>query len=773
MPQRIFVLMLTLLSHAAFSQQQEGSISGFVFDLTNGEAVIGATVYLKKTSHGTATNLSGYFVLPRVPAGDYVLEARLLSYKTYSEEIHLGAGEQKTITIKLTPEALTAQTVVVTAEKEKVSERLYEKPISEIELSARQINAIPQVAEADLLRSLQTLPGIVPLSDFSSALYVRGGTPDQNLYMIDGADVYNPQHAFGLFSTFNTDAIKHVELSKGGFGAQYGDRLSSVLNVTHLDGNREEFEGSASLSLLSAKTTLQMPIGRSGSLSGSIRRTYFDQTIAKAVDDLPDYYFYDGNVKAFFDLNSSNKLTLSGYGGRDFLDLTFNPKATDQTGIRYDWGNKTASVRWTHVFSPALFANFWATGSRFTSNFLLDDAGVTEKNDIYDATLKGSLQYHHSHQFITAFGFEQKNLQVIYRQVFPGGEVDVDTKPTQYSGYLQTTWMPSLAWEVEAGLRYNLFQSDTTYQNLTPRLALKYKLDDNSSVKAAAGIYKQYLHRIPRFFVADIWTIADKYNRESTAQHAILGFQREIANDIQFEVETFYKNYQNILTYNYNLLTELQPSRYNEKQEPVYTETEGIFNRGDGHTMGVELLVRKDVGIVSGWLGYSFSRTKYVFDEINKGNTFAPRHDRSHTINLVGNIDLKIAIKKLLNRPTHQTRGNLSLGVNFVYATGQPFTEPGSGYFIASDPAAPDRSLEFAPTRINHIRLPYYGRLDLSLTWHKQYRSWSMSPFIQVFNIGNRKNVWFVEYQPTNGLMQVDEFNMFPLLPTIGVNFKF
>ena len=773
MLRRVFVLILVLLLNAAFSQEQEGSINGFVLDLTNGEAVIGATVYLKKTSHGTATNLSGYFVLPRVSAAAYTLETRLLGYKTYSQEIRLGPGEQKVIEIRLAPEAVAVQAVVVSAEKEKVSEQLYDRQISEIELSARQINAIPQVAEADLLRSLQTLPGIVPLSDFSSALYVRGGTPDQNLYMIDGADVYNPQHAFGLFSTFNTDAIKHVELSKGGFGAQYGDRLSSVLNVTHLDGNREEFEGSASLSLLSAKTTLQTPLGRTGSLSGSIRRPYFDQTVAKAVDDLPDYYFYDGNVKAFFDLNNSNKLTLSGYGGRDFLNLNFNEKATDKTGIKYDWGNKTASMRWTHVFSPALFSNFWVTGSRFTSDFVLEDANVTEKNDIYDVTFKGSLQYHHSSQFITAFGFEQKNLQVIYRQVFPGGEVDVDTKPTQYSGYLQTTWMPSLAWEVEAGLRYNLFTSDTTYQNLTPRLAVKYKLDDHSSLKAAAGIYKQYLHRIPRFFVADIWTIADKYNRESTAQHAILGYQRELANVFQCEVEAFYKNYQDILAYNYNLLTELQPSRYNDKQEPVYTETKGIFNRGGGRTLGLELLVRKDVGAVNGWIGYSFSRTKYAFDDINQGEGFAPRHDRSHTVNVVSNIDVKIVLQKLFHRPAGQTRGNLDLGVNFIYSTGQPFTEPGSGYFIASDPAAPGRSLEFAPTRINHIRLPYYGRLDVSLTWHKHYRAWSMSPFIQVFNIGNRKNVWFVEYQPTNGLMQVDEVNMFPLLPTIGVNFKF
>jgi hypothetical protein len=468
---RFTALFFVLIMRTAFGEQPAGSVNGFVYDAGNGEGLIGATVYLKKTVYGGSTNLNGYFVLPRVPAGEYVLEARLLGYKTQSLEIRLGADEQKTVELRLVPEPLEMEVVIVSAEKQEVGEQLYDKQISEIELSARQINAIPQVAEADLLRSLQTLPGIVPLSDFSTALYVRGGTPDQNLYQIDGADVYNPQHAFGLFSTFNTDAIKHVELSKGGFGAEYGDRLSSVLHVTHLDGNREEFEGSASISLLSAKTTLQMPLGRAGSLSGSLRRTYFDKTIAQAIDDVPDYYFYDGNLKAFFDLNSNNKLTLSAYGGQDFLDFTFNQKATDQAGIRYDWGNKTGSVRWTHVFSPALFANFWVTGSRFTSNFLLEDADVTEKNDIYDLTLKGSLQFHHSHQFITAFGFEQKNLQVIYKQIFPGGEVDVESRPRQYSAYWQTTWLPSAAWEIEAGLRYNLFfnaNASHPFENPTP-----------------------------------------------------------------------------------------------------------------------------------------------------------------------------------------------------------------------------------------------------------------------------------------------------------------
>jgi len=769
----VFFVLILLSLHPASAQQPTGSLSGFVYDAANGEGLIGASVFLPGTTLGSATNVNGYYVIPRVPVGQYVLQVRYLGYKSFSKELIITADAPKTIDIRLESEQITLNTIVTTATKERPSEQMYEKAISNIELLPRQINAIPQIAEADLLRSLQTLPGIVPLSDFSSDLYVRGGNSDQNLYLLDGADVYNPEHAFGIFSTFNTDAIKHVELSKGGFGAEYDGRLSSVLNITHLDGNREEFEGTGSLSLLSAKTTLQMPIGKIGSLSGSIRRTYFDQTIGKALDDIPQYYFYDGNVKAFFDINARNKLALSGYGGRDILNLTFNNKTADKSGLKYNWGNRTGSARWTHVFSPALFVNFWLTGSEFTSTFHLQDGNITEKNDISDLTVKGNLEYHLSQRWIMRFGFEQKNWDVVFRQTGPGFEVAIKNRPRLYSGYTVAIWRPTPLWEIEGGWRYNLLRSDTIYRNLSPRFSAKYRLTDKNSVKAAFGIYHQYLQRIPRFIVADIWTIADRNYRESTARHAILGYQQEIAGNYRLEIETFYKTYQNILVFNDNFLTELQTSRFNAQNNPVYNETKSLFNRGDGSTLGFEVMLKKDVGIVTGWLGYSFSRTQYEFEAVNQGRSFYPRHDRSHTVNLASTMGLGNAWRALWGRETNGARGKWSLGVNFVYYTGQPYTEPGSGYLVGADPDARERLVQLAPTKINNIRFPYYSRLDLSLTWLKQYKGWSMSPYAQVFNIGNRKNVWFANYDYTGGVPDLNEQYMFPFLPTLGVNFKF
>ena len=766
--------MLLCTVGGAYAAAGTASISGYVYDADDGETLISATVYLRDHQIGAVTNLSGYYVLLDVSPGSYTLVCTYIGYTSFSREIVIPEGTPSIeLDVYLTEEGIEAEGITIRADSMRTVERLFEKPISEIRLTPKQVRAIPQVAEGDLLRSLQTLPGILPLSDFSSALYVRGGTPDQNLYMVDGSDVYNPEHAFGIFSTFNTDAIKQVELSKGGFGAEYGGRLSSILDVTNLDGNREEFEGSAAISLLSAKTTLQMPLGNKGSLSGSIRRTYFDQTVGRKLDDIPDYYFYDANFKAFLDLDENNKLTLSGFGGRDFLEVIFNQDASEEVGLQADWGNKTGSLRWTRVLSPRLFGNFWVTGSRFTSDFSFDEVNVTERNLVTDVTFKGHLEYHRSQELIARFGFEQKNLHVRFRQEFPGGLIDVRTRPEHYALYAKSNWRPGRLWDVEAGLRYTLFRGDRTFQDLDPRLSIKYRLSDKSNLKAAAGLYHQYLHQIPRFPATSIWTTSNEYQDESDATHFILGYQQEFARNYQFEVETYYKDYRNIYQFNQTFLTELEETGHDEESRPIFTNTRGLFNRGDGDSMGFEVLLRKDTGAVSGWIGYSLGRTRYQFNGINQGREFAPRHDRTSTLNLVGNVDVRNALRKLAGRNKKQDRGRWTLGLNLVYSTGQPITEPGSAYIVFSDPGDPYDNIGYAPTRINDVRLPYYGRLDLSLTYERQFGSWSMAPYLQVFNAGNRKNVWFITYDYEDGIPDVDEQSMFPLLPTIGINFRF
>ena len=770
----LLAVFLLLAVNVNAQTSREGSLSGFIYDDANKEALIGVNIYFPELGIGGSSNTSGYYIIPQIPAGSYTVVCEYIGYQTRTEQLTIASGEAAVHNFTLTVEAVQGRVVEVVADSIRTSEKLYEKPLSTLELTARQIKAVPQVAEADLLRSLQTLPGILPVSDFSSALYVRGGTPDQNLYLLDGTDVYNPEHAFGIFSTFNTDAIKHIDISKGGFSAAYGGRLSSVLDIINLDGNRERFQGSAAISLLSAKTTLQMPIGNRGAISGSIRRTYFDKTIRQAIDDIPDYYFYDGNLKAFFDIDKRNKLTLSGYGGRDVLRVVFNNASSNEAGFQMDWGNRTGSLKWTRVFNPQLFANFWITGSRFTSDFDFGETvPVTERNLVTDVTLKGNLEYHYSRHLIGKFGFEQKNLHLLYREDFPEGGVDVDRRAQHYVAYGQANWRPTPRWDIEAGLRYNNFTSGKSFQNWEPRFSAKYRLSETVNLKAATGLYYQYLQRIPRTFFTDIWTSASEYYDPSSARHYILGFQKEIANDYQLEVETYYKEYDGVFAFDPTFLTEIEAGRYNENGDPIFTSANSLFDIGDGDSYGFEMLLRKDVGAVSGWIGYAFAETEYRFPDVNGGAGFAPRHDRRSTLNLVGNIDIKNTLNAMQGKPFANHKGNWTLGLNLVYASGQPITAPGSAYITGVAPNSIQRYVEYYPSAIGNLRLPAYARLDVSLAYLRQYRGWSMSPYLQVFNIGNRKNVWYVDYKYSNGLSEIETVNMFPILPTFGINFNF
>jgi outer membrane receptor protein involved in Fe transport len=767
------------MASTLFPQSKTATVSGFVYDKTNGEALIGANVYIKEINKGASSNVSGYFAIPSLSEGTYNIIASFIGYKTHTEKVTIKNGEQKRLDINLEPEAVQSEEVVVNADSVRIIDKLFNKPVSKIELTPTQLGKVPQVVEADLLRTLQTLPGIVPVSDFSSAIYVRGGTPDQNLYLIDGTDVYNPEHAFGLFSTFNTDAIKKVELYKGGFGAEYGGRLSSVLDVTNNDGNRNAFQGKASLSLLSVGTTLQAPIGSIGSLSGSLRRTYIDQTLAKVIDDVPDYYFIDGNLKAFFDLNESNKLSVSFYGGKDNLDFVFDKDKPESIGFNYLWGNQTASINWKTIFSPKLFANFWITGSHFFSDFDFSDVNFTEKNRMRDVTFKGALEYFYSENLNMKFGFEQKNLSGLLKEDFSSGRVDISKHRKQYTGYITSQWKPDPLWDVEAGVRYDYFDSDNNYNNIDPRLTLKYRLDETSNLKFSAGIFHQYMNRIPRMFFVSIWTTADEYIKGSSADHFILGYQKALPGKIELEVEAYYKGYKNIYSFNQNSLSDVVPGGYDDNNEPVYNNTKGLFNRGDGKSWGAEIILRKDAGAATGWVAYSYSKTKYEFETINHGNDFYPRHDRTSAVNVVANFDLSNVFRELRGEPFINPDKKWSLGLNFTYFSGQPITLPGSVYLAHGLPDWQDNqnSIGIYPSGINEYRLPPYIRLDLSLTYEIKYNGWSMAPYLQIFNVLNRKNVWFIKYDnkiKENIVTQdISTVSMFPILPSIGVNFKF
>jgi hypothetical protein len=298
-------------------------------------------------------------------------------------------------------------------------------------------------------------------------------------------------------------------------------------------------------------------------------------------------------------------------------------------------------------------------------------------------------------------------------------------------------------------------------------------------LKFSTGTYHQYANRIPRLFFVSIWTTADGYVKGSWSNHFVVGYQRALAEKIELEIEGYYKDYRNIYTYNPTFLAELSPEDYDENNLPIYKNSRGLFNRGDGSSLGIEILLRKESGAVTGWAGYSFSKTEYILDRINQGNGFPPRHDRTHAINIVANFDLNNFFRELNEEPFVSSDKKWSLGLNFTYYSGQPITLPSSIYMANNSPDwdVNKNSLAIYPSSINEFRLPYYARLDLSLTYEIQYEGWSLSPYLQIFNLLNRKNVWFIQYNGVieNNMIKQDVHNvhMFPILPSIGVHVRF
>ena len=776
---KIILVFIFIFFSINFAQENNSSINGFVYDKTTGEALIGANVFIQSLNRGAVSNISGFYVIPKLASGNYEVKFSYVGYKSILLKINLKNGEEKKLNVFLEQDIIQGKEILVKADSTRVIEKLFNKPVSNIQLSPTQIQRVPRFIEADLLRTLQSLPGIVPLSDFSSAIYVRGGTPDQNLFMVDGTDVYNPEHAFGLFSTFNTDAIKNVEVFKGGFGAEYGGRLSSVINITNNDGNRNFFEGKASLSLLSLSSTFSGPIGDFGSISGSIRRTYLDQTIAKWIDGIPDYYFVDGNLKAFFDLSNSNKLSVSYFGSKDNLNFVLDKNRPESIGFDYIWGNQTGSVNLRSIFASNIFGNFWITYSHFNSFFDFEDVGVKEDNQINDLTFKGNIEYFFSENFDFKFGFEQKNAHGGLKQNFPGGIVDASKTRRLYSFYSSTTWKPSLLWNIEFGLRGDYFKSDKIFRNIDPRLNIKFRMSENANLKFSTGSFHQYANRIPRLFFVSIWTTADSFVNGSSSNHYIFGYERALGEKFELEVESYYKTYKDIYAYNQNYIVDVVPSEYTNENVPVYNNQKNLFTRGDGNSFGVEFLIRKEVGAISGWISYSYSKTLYNFDGINQGKSFIPRHDRTHAINLVANVDLNNFMNEINNKPFEKKDKQWLLGLNFTFFSGQPITLPSSVYLFTQFPdwEQNKNSLATYPSTINAFNLPYYSRLDFSLTYEIYYDGWMLSPYLQVFNMFNRKNVWFIQYKNeiVNGKVKqkIENVNMFPILPSIGVTIKF
>ena len=798
-----------------FSQSMTASINGFVRDDASGEPISYANVFLSNSSIGAATNSDGYFVISEIPFGFYELNATMIGYAVFKKKVDLSLGESIRLEIRLKEEVIKGTEVLVTAERQKF-ERSMES--SQIALDLREINSAPAFVEPDVFRTLQMLPGVQTTSDFSSALYVRGSTPDQNLIMLDGIAVYNPYHLGGIFSTFNTDAIKEADFHAGGFPARYGGRMGAILNVINREGNTEKITGSANLSLISSKALIEGPLpkwkGMKGSWMISGRRTYIDKVVdalalpsgSKNSDgsDIPlrfPYYFYDYQIKANLDIDQDHRLTFTRFYGDDVLDFSYedpsetvsNENVTIQQdskfGLDWPWGNQTNGLTWRWIVSPKMITKTFLSNSRYRFDFDLffqnrdlytysDSTVINFINfnwNIYDIikdrTLETEVQYKYSNDHEITGGFQIKKIRFDL-----GIQYDLETQDTSFtwnplslnnntqeiSFFLQDRWEVSKRLKIRSGLRltdYNLHKK--IYAD--PRIGMKYHISDDIALKANWGLYHQFLttanNQDENLRLVELWLGIPKEKPASVSEHVIGGIEYMSPRNIFYRIELYQKTFENLLT--------LKQDNANEYEGTSQDSTMNEFWDTRGNSNGIELLVKKSSGKFNGWIGYTFSETKYYTEPSGWHN---PNFDRTHTINIVGNYDLTSDLE--LSAALTQSSGNPYTKIlGRVYDWEQSLYNDSYWYPIDS----------YLVGAKNTERYDDYFRIDIGMT-RKGGNLFGLEydTYWQIMNLTRHINILSYRYRtktdPLTGNqlgVQRQPIPMFPLIFTFGVKFEF
>ncbi len=759
-----FFLMLPM----GLLAQSKYTISGYIRDAANGEELIGVNIVIPSLNAGTTSNVYGYYSLS-VPEGEYDVEYQYIGYQTVKKRLIL--NHNISLNVELREESTELQEVEVSSER--IDKNVTSVEMSVSKLSVKEIQKIPQLlGETDIIRTLTLLPGITTVGEGSNGFNVRGGAADQNLILLDEAPVYNSSHLLGFFSIFNADAVKDVKLYKGGIPAQYGGRLSSVVDVRQKEGNSKNFAFNGGIGLLSSRLLVESPIVKDkASFMVAGRRSYADLFLKLSNDSAINQnilYFYDLNAKVNWRISDKDRIYLSGYFGKDVFGIN------DLFG--FDWGNTTGTLRWNHLFNKKLFANFSAVYSDYTYSLgTPDDATVNFKltSRIQDYHLKGAFNYYLSSDNRIDYGFEG-----IFYRFSPGkftGITDVELQkeyalePALYISHEAKLWE---RFTFQYGIRYSSFykmgeQLVRTYENpdrpekdevtdsiryssgeiikgfdglqgLEPRVAVNYLLNENASLKASYNRTRQYIHLISNTnspTPLDLYRAAGEYIDPATVHQVAAGyFQNFALNTYEFSIEGYYKEFKDLVDYRNNA-----DLIFNE-----YIETELV--KGIGRAYGAEILLRKQTGKLTGWIGYTISRSERKVEgptratTINEGKWYASNYDKLH--------DLSVVV-------SYSITEKWDVGATFIYQTGRPYTPP-EGKFQFEDLAVP------IYTKRNNARIPAYHRLDLSANYtparkpdKRFYSSWSFG----VYNVYARKNAYSIYFQPESTSFDSDRFN--------------
>ncbi|KAB7729027.1 TonB-dependent receptor plug domain-containing protein [Rudanella paleaurantiibacter] len=812
----LFLWALVLPVSAAFAQSVRprtnapvATVSGYVREAGSQEALIGVNVYLPGTSTGTTTNTYGFYSLT-LPAQDSVrLAYSFVGYEAVEYTLPLRRDIQRNVILD-PGKTLSEVTVTSSRTQEKVSDT---PQMSQIDIPVQQIKKIPAfLGEKDVLKVLQLMPGVQKGSEGSTGIYVRGGGPDQNLIILDDAVVYNANHLFGFFSVFNGDALKSVELTKGGFPARFGGRLSSVIDLNMKDGNREKLHGEGGIGLISSRLTLEGPLAknkkpgeRSGSFLVSGRRTYLDVVAAPLIRAQTDgqtqagYYFYDLNAKVNYDLTDKDKVYLSGYFGRDRFYAKDNDSGTD---VGLGWGNATGTLRWNHLFSQRLFSNLSLIYSDYKFQIASDERGrnnnatdlfsLRYNSGIRDFSLKYDLDFYPNPQHSLRFG-----VQTIQHRFTPSaivlknaGSVGFDRRINNIdvleSGiYAEDTWRPNERWRLNGGLRLSHFiQKEVNYIRPEPRLSAAYMLKPDLSLKGSYALMNQYIHLLSNTGIGlptDLWVPTTDRVAPQQSEQVAAGLAKDFnQSGLSLTVEGYYKTMKNIINYREGASFLLLGDPTSAQQ----VRWEDNVTSGRGWSYGAEFLLQKKTGRFSGWAGYTLSWTQWQFPLLNGGQKFYPRYDRRHDISLVGIYELSKRI---------------TLSAAWVYGTGNALTVPQAEYrAYRHEPGIRGSSTTGAAaivsglfdygarvsdygTQKNTFRAEAYHRMDFGIQFHKKKRHHERTWEFSFYNLYNRRNPFFyqiesvTEGQAPNQTTRTGLFrySVFPIVPAFSYNFKF
>lgn len=775
------LLFISFLSGAQTIQKY--TISGFIGEQGSKESLPGVNVYAPKLKVGAVTNNYGFFTLT-LPADSVELLVTYVGYKTQVFKLDLNKNIQLDIPLQ---HSVDLKEVEVSADKlENISD---EVQMSKIDLPVEQIKNLPALlGEKDVLKAIQLLPGVQKGSEGSSGIYVRGGGPDQNLIILDDATVYNATHLFGFFSLFNGDALKSVELTKGGFPARYGGRLSSVIEMQMKDGNKEKIHSEVGIGLISSRFTIEGPIIKNkASFLISARRTYIDilaQPFIRAATDgvKTGYYFYDLNAKLNYVLNYKNKLYLSGYFGKDKFYLKDEEDADYKMEAGLSWGNATGTLRWNHLVNEKIFSNV----SLIFTDFLFDISNnYTYRGDFYnlryysgirDYSIKWDIDYSPNPKHYIKGGvfgtYHYFRPSALVSESSNAAEnmnrkTRIDTYETAI--YAEDDFKINEKWRASGGIRLSNFNVRTkSYVNPEPRIALRYLLKPDLSLKASFATMNQYLHLLSNSgfgLPTDLWVPATDRIKPQQSQQVALGLAKDLTiKEAVFMVslEGYYKKSRNVIGY-------IEGASFLDV-DPTESSTdftyEDIVTTGNAESYGAEFFFQKKFGKLTGWVGYTLSWTWLQFDELNFGKRYPARYDRRHDLSIVG-------IYKLSD--------HITLSATWVYGTGNAITLPLSSYQATQQNSRPSAGYYNTSVTVNDygeknsFRMAPYHRFDIAIQFHKKKEKYERTFELGVYNAYNRKNPFFyyTEYNNSTSQTKLKQVSLFPIIPSISWTWKF